>query len=78
MRARYWRRKRTLSLSLLLKACIHQTHLRYGYIKNHKKTVKKRANTDTRNGRVQESQRFKAKVKESQLQSTMGQQKSTH
>ncbi|GJY20387.1 hypothetical protein Tco_0392953 [Tanacetum coccineum] len=35
----------------------------------------KRAITDTRNGRVQESQRFKAKVKESQLQSTMGQQK---
>ncbi|GJR26435.1 hypothetical protein Tco_1102667 [Tanacetum coccineum] len=30
----------------------------------------KRAIADTRNGRVQESQRFKAKVKESQLQST--------
>ncbi|GKF69646.1 hypothetical protein Tco_0202703, partial [Tanacetum coccineum] len=38
----------------------------------------KRAITDTRNGRVQESQRFKAKVNESQLQSAMCQQKSTH
>ncbi|GKD63292.1 putative reverse transcriptase domain-containing protein [Tanacetum coccineum] len=27
---------------------------KYGYIKYHKKTVKKRANTDTRNGRAQE------------------------
>ncbi|GJS18448.1 reverse transcriptase domain-containing protein [Tanacetum coccineum] len=35
------------------------------------------ANTDTGNERAQESQKFTAKVKESQLQSTMGQQKST-
>ncbi|GJX63788.1 zinc finger, CCHC-type containing protein [Tanacetum coccineum] len=46
----------------------------YGYIKNHKKTIK---NGQTRTRETEEhkrSQRFKAKVKESQLQSTMGQQ----
>ncbi|GJW92724.1 retrovirus-related pol polyprotein from transposon TNT 1-94 [Tanacetum coccineum] len=47
---------------------------KYGYIRNHKKTVK---NGQTRTRETEEhkrSQRFKAKVN----QSTMGQQKSTH
>ncbi|GKA34363.1 reverse transcriptase domain-containing protein [Tanacetum coccineum] len=46
--------------------------------KIHRITVQNGQITGTRNGRAQESQRFKAKVKEIQLQSTMGQQKSTH
>ncbi|GJZ02897.1 hypothetical protein Tco_0520858 [Tanacetum coccineum] len=46
--------------------------------KNHKKTVKKRANTDTRNGRAQEKPKIQRQSQKkstlSQLQSTMGQQ----
>ncbi|GJY67949.1 hypothetical protein Tco_0470931 [Tanacetum coccineum] len=41
-------------------------------ISNYKENCQKRANTDTRNGKEYKEQRFKAKVKESQIQSTSG------
>ncbi|GJV79536.1 hypothetical protein Tco_1515406 [Tanacetum coccineum] len=48
---------------------------RFGYIKNHKKTAKKWANTDTRNGRAQKKPRTQS---QSQEKSTLGQQKALH
>ncbi|GJW92627.1 reverse transcriptase domain-containing protein [Tanacetum coccineum] len=54
---------------------------KYGYIKNHKKTVKKRANTNTRNGRAQEKPKIQSQSQKksslSQRKSNPGQTKST-
>ncbi|GJZ79328.1 reverse transcriptase domain-containing protein [Tanacetum coccineum] len=51
----------------------HPLCRKYGYIKNHKKTVKKRANTNTGNGRAQKKPRIQ---KQSQEKSTLSQLKS--
>ncbi|GKD08770.1 hypothetical protein Tco_1188455 [Tanacetum coccineum] len=58
---------------------IIHTFVRYGYIKNHKKTVKNGQTRTRETGERKRSQGFKAKAKKSQLSvkigQTMGQQK---
>ncbi|GJX40443.1 zf-CCHC domain-containing protein, partial [Tanacetum coccineum] len=52
--------------------------LRYGYIKNHKKTVKNGQTRTRETGEHKRSQGFKAKAKKSQLSVNYGSTKSTH